>query len=406
MDTLLRRYAALYLSLFPVSYLFHFPAKTSHKQLLFLVLALPFIILAVKRWWRGEARLAKPLATASLVLAGLILLSGVTSLFMFPEMSVRRMAGTVGLLTWLMAFLGMATTCDERCLRRALQWLAISTLLSAVVVFILDMTMDFVPGPPTPKLGLGLNTISLGKLLLAAVPGILLMSNHALRFALLLVVSALIFMTGARTIAIALLVTVTTFLLLQGKRARILSTLSVLGVAAVAGILFMVHRGLGLPRLVGLHTLELRFQAWINSIDVWWRMNPITGVGPNMHRIYLHGPFRLPDLPYAFNAGHAHSEYVAALADLGMLGFLAWCALLGVLFFLLWKRRHESALARVSLAIFVGYLVAGITEVHFMRLREMTLVVVVMVLAFSAGVRRSDNASPAPGTTPGNLQTR
>ncbi len=95
-------------------------------------------------------------------------------------------------------------------------------------------------------------------------------------------------------------------------------------------------------------------------------------------------------LPYAYQAGHAHNDYLAALADLGVIGFLAWGGLLTLIFVGLWRRRNENQFFRVSLAIFVGYLVASLTEIHFMRLREMTLVIVVMVLGLSALVYRTD----------------
>jgi O-antigen ligase len=292
---------------------------------------------------------------------------------------------------WMISFLAMAISCETRCLKRALRSLTISTLVSAGLVYGLDKSFHFITRPPSAQLSLGMNSISLGKLLLAAVPGALLMNRHVWRLLLLLLISALIFMTGARTIAIALAITILVFILINdGYNRKILRNIVLVLVAgATIGVMGVISRGIPLSRLVTLDTLYLRAEAWANALTIWWRMNPVTGVGPGMHRHYLRGEFRLDHLPYSYPAGHAHSEYLAALADLGVLGFLAWGGLLTVIFLALWKRRKENSLFRVSLAILVGYLVASLTEVHFMRLREMTLVIVVMVMGFAAMVIRT-----------------
>jgi len=395
----MEKYAVFYFSLFPFSYLFEVPDGTAGKIALFLVLSLPFMLKAIGMLRRGEAWSERLLVVILMAFLASVFLSGGVSLFLFPDIPLRRMAGTIAMVIWPLAFFGMATACSRRCLQWALQALTMTTLLAVSVVFLLDRTIDFIPGAPPPQLSLGLNTISLGKLLLAAVPGAMLMARPVFRYVLLLLLAILIFMTGARTIAIALLATLGIFTFLQAKHARTVPLFLTLATGAVAGIMLAIWRGLPVQRLIGLHTLQLRFEAWLNTLAVWWRMNPVTGVGPGMHRHYLHGPHRLDDLPCAYEAGHAHSDYLAALADLGVIGFLTWATLLALMFVQLWRRWHEDLLARVSLAIFIGYLVAALTEVHFLRLREMTLVVVVMVLGFATMIHHK-RASPSRSFRP------
>ena len=390
----MEKYAVFYFALFPFSYLFDVPDGTTSKIVLFLVLSLPFIIKAVGMLRRDEARPERSLVMILMAFLASVFLSGGVSLFMFPELPVRRLVGTIAMAIWPITFFSVAIVCSRQCLRRALQGLTIATLLASSVVFLLDKTIDFIPGAPPAQLSLGLNTISLGKLLLAAVPGAMLMFRPLFRHVLLLLLVFLIFMTGARTIAIALLATVGIFTLLQTKHARNMHLFLALSAGAFAGIMLAIWRGLPIQRLYTLHTLQLRFEAWLNTLIVWWRKNPVSGVGPGMHRHYLHGPNRLNDLPYAYEAGHAHSDYLAALADLGIIGFLVWTGLLALMLVQLWRHRHEDLLARVSLAIFIGYLVAALTEVHFLRLREMTLVIVVMVLGSSAMIHHT-RAKPA-----------
>lgn len=394
MEKYMEKYAIFYFSLFPLCYLLDIPDGNSGKVALFLAFSVPFMISAAHMWQRGEVRPERPLVVALTAFVVSVILSGAVSLFLFSERPAARVAGTVAMATWPLAFFSMATACSRQCLRRALQALTFATLLAAGLVYFLDRTIDFIPGPPPPKLSLGLNTISLGKLLLAAVPGALLMPHPAVRYMILLLLSILIFMTGARTIALALLVTLGVFAFLQARHGRTLLLSLTLVAGGIASIVLVALRGLPIQRLTDLYTLQLRFEAWLNTLAVWWRMNPISGVGPGMHRHYLHGPYRLEGLPFAYDAGHAHNDYLAALADLGIIGFVAWIALLSLVLVRLWQHRHEDALARVSLAIFIGYLVAALAEVHFLRLREMTLVVVMMVLGFSSMIHRA-RARPA-----------
>lgn len=387
----INKYAIFYFSIIPFVYLFDFPDKTFAKNIFFIALSIPFMVVASGMLRRGEVRLERTLILAVAGFMVAVVLSGAVSLLMFGDLFSRRLAGIAGLLAWMVAFLGLAIACEEKCLNKALQSLAFSILVSAGIVYFLEKTMNFFPNRG-PQLDLGLNSISLGKLLLAGVPGALLVSGNILRLALLFAISILVFMTGARTIAIALLATVAVFAFpqIRGNRKVLRNVLLVLIVGGILGIMGALFRGVPFSRLITLQTLYLRFEAWMNTLDIWWRMNPFTGVGPGMHRHYLKGAHRMEHLPYAYQAGHAHNDYLAALADLGVIGFLAWGGLLTLIFVGLWRRRNENQFFRVSLAIFVGYLVASLTEIHFMRLREMTLVIVVMVLGLSALVYRTD----------------
>ena len=383
-------YALFYFSIIPAIYLLDIPDRTFHKIIVFLILAIPFWLKATSLLRHGRIRLKKPVYLATLGFLAAVVLSGIIALIMFKEMPQRRIAGILGIILWMITFLSIAASCDRNCLQRALKALTLSILASVGLVLVLDITVDYVPGPATMQLRLGMNSISLGKLLLAGVPGALLMNSSKARYVTLLLISILIFMTGARTIAIALMVTIGVYALLQMDYSHkaLRNIFLFVAVGAVIGVIGALLRGVPLSRLTTLHTLYLRFEAWMNTLTIWWRMNPITGTGPGMHRHYLKGPFRLDQLPYSFQAGHAHSEYLAVLADTGIVGLIAWGMLLLTMLMALWKQRYESRFARISLAIFIGYLVASLTEIHFMRMREMTLVIVVMVLGFSAVLYR------------------
>ena len=382
----IEKYALFYFSIIPPVYLFDFPDKTAGKNILFLVLSLPFMLLAGRMLRRKEVWPERSLTLAVWGFLAAVVLSGVVSLFMFDDLFMRRVAGIFGLLAWMIAFLGLAMACDGKCLSKALKALTFSILVSASLAYFV------MPERPIPHFGLGLNSISLGKLLLAGVPGAFLISRNSLRLAVLFVISVLIFMTGARTIAIALVATMAVFFfpLIRRNRKLLRDIFLALGFGAMIGIAGALLWGVPLARLITLHTLYLRFETWMNTLAIWWRMNPITGVGPGMHRHYLKGEYRLEGLPFAYEGGHAHNDYLAALADLGIIGLVAWGGLLVLMFLGLWRRRNESSLSRVGLAILVGYLVAALTEVHFMRLREMTLVIVVMVMGLSALIHRTD----------------
>ncbi len=81
------------------------------------------------------------------------------------------------------------------------------------------------------------------------------------------------------------------------------------------------------------------------------REHPITGVGLGNYKIaylesevaYLAEPGATPAAPTLPNAAQAHSDYIQAAAETGILGILAVAGLLSVLFASFWKRLCQNA---------------------------------------------------------------
>ena len=71
-----------------------------------------------------------------------------------------------------------------------------------------------------------------------------------------------------------------------------------------------------------------RVELWKESFDVW-KKNPIVGVGPSQYR-------------QGISWAHPHNQYLATLAETGILGFSSFMVLFVILFYESWRTYQEA----------------------------------------------------------------
>lgn len=121
---------------------------------------------------------------------------------------------------------------------------------------------------------------------------------------------------------------------------------------------------------------------------------PITGIGPEMvERVYP--IYRVPSAP-RLTVPHLHNAPLQILAEMGMVGFLAWLLLLGVGARAAWRRYWDEGgrsgpnadLWLGALAALAAFVVAGMFEDNWGDAEVRRLALVALAVPFCAAVAR------------------
>ena len=260
---------------------------------------------------------------------------------------------------------------------------------------------DYVPGT---RLGNGKNVLNPNTIGLVSVSVLLTamsIRTLVLRLVVMGPIACIIVMTGSRTAAVAAVVGLAMILWLRLRaRRRPVLLLAGIGLLLAVGITILygdvVYRTL--DRFFGLSTIDRGFgsgasgrvTAWKETWELFVR-NPVLGVGFRAHE-------------YLLKAGSSsHNGYLAALAEVGMLGFL------GVLFLvvrglrLLWVGSREPGLGFSQSILFglcVGYLLLALFERYLINVGNPTsllfLVSIMRPRAMESSAAEPDDLQPDP----------
>jgi O-antigen ligase len=185
-----------------------------------------------------------------------------------------------------------------------------------------------------------------------------------------------VYLTNSRGGILALMVTLAFFFIQRSRRWRLLG--GVVGLAA-ASLVFLF----GPSRLGMLSAQESsavgRLDAWYHGFQLFKR-SPIFGAGMNMFT---------EEFPLT-----AHNSFVLALAELGIVGYVAWVGLLYVSFkALALVQRHDARLAPYALGLQAG--LVGFAAAAFFLSRTYILLPYLLVALSAAMLNIARNANPA-----------
>ncbi len=221
-----------------------------------------------------------------------------------------------------------------------------------------------ITGQEGVRLSLAHNSNELAMILLAAMPGLLWRMN---RFSILAVVLLfhLLLLTTSRASLLGAVVLLLAWLVVE-RRVRLRMVAGVLTglVLLMAGMWWI-----GLPmwqHLTRTHSIMHRLSCWQHGVGMLMQ-NPLTGTGLGLHGELLRA--RLGDGGQGVDVPclHLHNEVFALLADVGVVGSLAWASLVALAVVVMWRRRHEDAISRLALATFAGYATVGMAETMYLR---------------------------------------
>lgn len=129
---------------------------------------------------------------------------------------------------------------------------------------------------------------------------------------------ALIYVTGSRTVWLALVLSVVPVVFTLGRRSRRMTTAAVgVAVVALAGLALTGVLGVIVGRLATTSTIELRLEIWSNSLQLWLA-DPLFGSGPGS----FSAAFTFSDyfVQYERVGRHADNAVVQLLMEGGLLG--------------------------------------------------------------------------------------
>lgn len=232
---------------------------------------------------------------------------------------------------------------------------------------------DYVPGT---RLGTGkkiLNPNTIALVAASALMAAMAIRTLAVRVVVMGVVATVVVLTGSRAAAIAIVMglVVTGWLRLRSRGGPVLIFAAV-GLLAIVGIGAMYGGQVydTLDRLYSLSTADRgvgsgasgRLEAWKST----WKLfldHPFIGVGFRAHEFLLRVD------------SSAHNGYLATLAELGLIGFLAILSLIARSLHLLWQRAQEPEggfIPSLLLGLSVGYLFLAVFERYLLNVGNPT----------------------------------
>lgn len=232
---------------------------------------------------------------------------------------------------------------------------------------------DYVPGT---RLGTGkkiLNPNTIALVAASALMAAMAIRTLAVRVVVMGVVATVVVLTGSRAAAIAIVMglVVTGWLRLRSRGGPVLIFAAV-GLLAVVGIGAMYGGQVydTLDRLYSLSTADRglgsgasgRLEAWKST----WKLfldHPFIGVGFRAHEFLLRVD------------SSAHNGYLATLAELGLIGFLAIISLIARGLHLLWESAQEPErgfIPSLLLGLSVGYLFLAVFERYLINVGNPT----------------------------------
>lgn len=180
------------------------------------------------------------------------------------------------------------------------------------------------------------------------------------------------FETGSRGAFVALVVGAALFMVL--RRVRVVTALAVVVVALIAASLLLSGGtrsrlsqlgGLSVSSIEQNSSFRGRLSENLAAVEMW-RAHPLLGVGPgNFESHYLSYAPGL-NLDQRAEPRSAHSLYLEALAETGLVGALAFFGLIGFALSQAWRGRRSRSpsaglLAEGALVAMVAFLVAAVT---------------------------------------------
>jgi O-antigen ligase/tetratricopeptide (TPR) repeat protein len=159
-----------------------------------------------------------------------------------------------------------------------------------------------------------------------------------------------VFMSGSRTVWVALLaVAIAAVMLRLRLRAVTVLWTSGLASAVVAGLLLGGVFSNVTSRLLNTFTLAIRTETWSSALGIWLD-RPLTGWGPGSFSAVFRFAQDLPTFPDP--GGHTHNVVVQVLLESGLIGFAALVAGGAGLMIGAWRHGRPSPYALAGLAIF------------------------------------------------------
>ena len=232
---------------------------------------------------------------------------------------------------------------------------------------------DYVPGT---RLGTGKNILNPNTIALVSTSvfvAAMAIRTLALRLVVMGVVATVMVLTSSRAAAIAVLMglTVTGWLRLRSHGRPVLVLVGV-GLLVVAGTV-VLYGGQVYETLDRFYSLSAadrglgsgatgRVEAWKWTWELFLR-NPIIGVGFRAHEFLLRVD------------SSSHNGYLATLAELGLIGFLAIACLIARGLHLLWVRAQEPEggfVPSLLLGLSVGYLFLAVFERYLINVGNPT----------------------------------
>ncbi len=251
---------------------------------------------------------------------------------------------------------------------------------------------DYVPGT---RLGTGKNILNPNTIALVSTSvfvGAMAIRTLALRFVVMGVVATVMVLTSSRAAAIAVLMglTVTGWLRLRSHGRPVLLFAGV-GLLLVAGTV-VLYGGQVYETLDRFYSLSAadrgigsgatgRVEAWKWTWELFLS-NPIIGVGFRAHEFLLRVD------------SSSHNGYLATLAELGLIGFLAIACLIARGLRLLWVRAQEPEggfVPSLLLGLSVGYLFLAVFERYLINVGNPT-----SLLFLLAVMQPQGEADPLP----------
>ncbi len=251
---------------------------------------------------------------------------------------------------------------------------------------------DYVPGT---RLGTGKNILNPNTIALVSTSvfvGAMAIRTLALRFVVMGVVATVMVLTSSRAAAIAVLMglTVTGWLRLRSHGRPVLLFAGV-GLLVVAGTV-VLYGGQVYETLDRFYSLSAadrgigsgatgRVEAWKWTWELFLS-NPIIGVGFRAHEFLLRVD------------SSSHNGYLATLAELGLIGFLAIACLIARGLRLLWVRAQEPEggfVPSLLLGLSVGYLFLAVFERYLINVGNPT-----SLLFLLAVMQPQGEADPLP----------
>ncbi len=247
---------------------------------------------------------------------------------------------------------------------------------------------DYVPGT---RLGTGkkiLNPNTIALVAASALMAAMAIRTLAVRVVVMGVVATVVVLTGSRAAAIAIVMglVVTGWLRLRSRGGPVLIFAAV-GLMAVAGIGAMYGGQVydTLDRLYSLSTADRgigsgasgRLEAWKST----WKLflsNPFIGVGFRAHEFLLRVD------------SSSHNGYLATLAELGLIGFLAIICLIARGLHILWERAQEPEggfVPSLLLGLSVGYLFLAFFERYLINVGNPTSLLFLLAVMQTQGDR-------------------
>ena len=232
---------------------------------------------------------------------------------------------------------------------------------------------DYVPGT---RLGTGKNILNPNTIALVSTSvfvAAMAIRTLALRLVIMGVVATVMVLTSSRAAAIAVLIalTVTGWLRLRSHGRPVLLFVGI-GLLVVAGTVVMYGGQVyeTLDRLYSLSTVDRgigsgasgRLEAWKWTWELFLH-NPFIGVGFRAHEFLLRVD------------SSSHNGYLATLAELGLIGFLAIACLIARGLQILWVRAQEPEggfIPSLLLGLSVGYLFLAVFERYLINVGNPT----------------------------------